>query len=564
MGDATLSLGGQSGRIINLTNLGTTMYASAVCFKRGVTVALAVVAWLLTVQTAQAQTYRHVWTTTEDFETGTQTNVNATAPPDQLQLNLGQIETPYMWVSNTNSSTIARIESATGRVLSITPLPGTDPSRTAVDIDFNCWVAVRDNDGLAYKLGALDGALLGQTPRVGQTARGVAINSAGDVWVSSSEFDGEGYGWMKVNPSTFEPLTSFQSNIGSYGITIGPFGKMFSTTAWLGQDSVEDSVQRIDSETGEIEQRWRVNPALGPDGAALYGIAADIDGNLWGAVRYPGSSVVAIDGDYQCPDDASDCAISVGNGMLYNIDVRPILFASGAYEPDNIDDALIYGRGIGVDANGFVWAVFNDRTTGSDRETEVQQSYAVKIDRTTGEPILAVPVGINTVGISPDADGFIWVVNQRGGGSNFVDHPCPEGGNSNGNGTVTKLRSSDGSVVATYPTCGNGPYTYSDLFGYTLRSVTLRSGTWRAVHDSGRPDLEWERINWTSQEFNDTTFRVRVRAADDLETLATQPFVSVSNNDPLPLRGQFVEVDTFLFTRNDFIGPVLEDMDRCC
>ncbi|MBH25144.1 MAG: hypothetical protein CMH57_11965, partial [Myxococcales bacterium] len=428
------------------------MHSPAMSYGRGALVAVLVAAlsalWGAT--QAEAQTYRHTWTTTADFEEGALTNVNAAS--DQLQLNLGQIETPYLWVSNSNSSTVAQIETATGQVVSVTSLPGSNPSRTAVDIDFNCWVAVRDTAGRAFKISAEDGSVLGQTPTVGQTARGVAITSAGEVWVSSSEFDGRGYGWMKVDPITFQPLVEFQNVIGSYGLAINPFGKMFTTTSWLGDAGVEDSVQRLNSATGEVEQRWKVNPALGPDGAALYGITVDLNGDLWGAVRYPGSSVVWIDGDHQCPDGATECDVSVGDGIRRNIDVRPILFESGAYEPSNANNALIYGRGIAVDANGFVWAVFNDRTSASDRDTPVQQSYAVKVDAATGEPILATPTGINSVGITPDANGFIWVVNQRGGGPNLIAHACPEGGDDSGNGTVTKLRSSDGSVVATYPT----------------------------------------------------------------------------------------------------------------
>ncbi len=492
---------------------------------------------------AEAQTYRKTWTATADFGEGTEVNVNSGVVPDQLQLNLNQIETPYLWVANTSSNNVSRIETATGRVLSVTDLPGgSSPSRTAVDIDFNCWVGTRNSTGRGYKLSARDGSILGQTPYVGRTTRGVAINAAGEVWFSSSQNDGRGFGWMRVNPDDFQPTTTFQNNLGSYGLSIDPFGKIWTSTSWLGGESV----QKVDSVRGFIEQRFRLNGL----GGNIYGITSDINGDAWGAV-WATNTVVWIDGQYACPNNGTDCALTVGNGINALIDVRGVIDAAGGSR------GAYGGRGIAVDANGFVWAVFNDLGTAGWTNAV---SYAVKIDGATGEPILATRVGRAAVGITPDADGFIWVVNYAGTGDNPVLHSCPNGFDPNTGGSVTKLRSSDGSVVATYPTCGQQPYTYSDMAGYNLRSVTLRSGTWRVTHDSGRSNLEWGNINWHSKEFSDTTFRIRVRAANDADALAAAPFGEVGNGDDMPLRGRFIEVEAFFFTRNDFLGPVLEDL----
>ena len=503
---------------------------------------VALLAVLLLATSASAQTYRHTWTSTADFEGGTEVNVNASTIQDQLQLNLNQIETPYLWVANTDSSTVSRIETATGRVLSVTDLPsGSSPSRTAVDIDFNCWVGTRTTTGRAYKLSASDGGIIGQTPYVGRKTRGVAINAAGEIWISSSENDGRGFGWMKVDQNNFQPLTAFQNNLGSYGLSIDPFGRIWTATAWLGGTSV----QRVDSVRGFVEQRFRISG----EGGNVYGITADINGDAWGAL-WATHKVVWVDGEYECPNNTEDCTVTVGNGLNAVIDVRPVINAAGG-------TGNYGGRGIARDANGFVWAVFNDLGTSGWTNAV---SYAVKIDSTNGEPILATRVGRAAVGITPDADGFIWVVNYAGDGTNRVNHPCPNGFNNTTGGSVTKLRSSDGSVVATYPTCGVRPYTYSDMAGYQLRSVTLRSGTWRAVHDSGRANLEWGDINWRSQEFSDTTFRVRVRAAENLDDLARAPFADIENGDDMPLLGRYIEVEAFFFTRNDFLGPVLEDL----
>ena len=494
---------------------------------------------------ASAETYRHVWTTTADFDGGTHVNTNAQDVADQLQLNLGQIETPYLWVSNSSSNTVARISTATGQVLSVTDIPGLGPSRTAVDLDFDCWVALRsDTNGRAYKLDADTGNILAQTAVAGRNTRGVAITAAGHVWISSSVNGGNGYGWLKVEPDRGTTLASFQNDLGSYGIAIDPFGRIWSATSWLGGSSL----QWIDADRGGVVQRWLLDQYCGAS-CYFYGLTVDVNGDTWGTFWKDGwedsAQVYWMDGDYRCPNDQTTCTVSDGNGIRRRIDVRGVLNAAGATR-------RVGGRGVAVDANNFVWAVFNDEGSGT------RQSYAVKIDGETGEPILATPTGRNSVGITPDADGFIWVVNQSGAGPNPQNLSCPPG--RSGNGTVTRLRSSDGSVVATYPTCGGGPYTYSDMAGYNLRSVTLRSGTWRGTHDSGLTARPWGRVRWTSREFDETTLRVRARVADTRGELAARPWVEVGNGDPLPFLGRYLEAEVFFFTRNDFLGPVMEDL----
>ena len=522
---------------------------------------VAVLAGVLLADYADAQTYRKSWTLTSDFNEGANVNTNQTSPPDQVQLNLDGIETPYLWVANSSSGTLARISTETGRVLSISTVPGGSPSRTAVDLNFDCWTGNRQSNGPIHKYRAADGAYLGSSEHVGVRVRGIAINAAGEVWASTSEGDNPRT-WLKINPEqppipgqAFETLTTIGNNYGSYGIAIDAFGRMFSTTAWIGGTRV----QRFDADTGAIQQVWQ----HGGYGGNVYGLTVDIDGNPWGAVwRTP--YVLWFNGSYECPDGALDCAVSCNgstsaacidpdgsHGLKGAINVQPAIEAAGGGH-------RIGGRGIAVDANGFVWAVFNDTTNVFENRWTLSPSYAVKIDRTTGQVVSVTRVGIATVGITPDARGFIWVVNYGGGGANLVNHPCPDG--HTGNGTVTKIRSSDGRVVETYPTCGTNPYTYSDMAGYNLRSVTLRSGRWTNTHDSGRPNLEWGNIRWTEETFDDTTFRVRYRIANTEADLANQEWVEVTNGGELNGFGQFIEVEAFFFTRNDFIGPVLKDL----
>ncbi|MEO1272193.1 MAG: hypothetical protein AAFX99_29200, partial [Myxococcota bacterium] len=135
-------------------------------FSRPIFIGCVALVMAATSSPAHAQTYRKIWTTTADFNEGVQVNVNATAVPDQLQLNLGQLETPYLWIANSGDSTVSRIDTATGRVLSVTEIPrdpsgeSVGPSRTAVDLNFDCWVALRSTaNGFVYKLSAETGEI---------------------------------------------------------------------------------------------------------------------------------------------------------------------------------------------------------------------------------------------------------------------------------------------------------------------------------------------------------------------------------------------------------------------
>ncbi len=484
---------------------------------------------------AGARTVSQTWTSSDDFGLGVTINVNYTDVADQLQLNLSQIETPFLWVANSASDTVAQIDPSSGLVLQVVAV-GDNPSRVAIDLDFNCWVGMRGNesgDGRAQvmKVDAETGTVT-PGPWVGATVRGVSVNRQGDIWVSSSELYGGAFQWKLVNPETMAVMISTSSNIGSYGIAMSPFGTMFSSTSWLGGHAIE----RFNAYTGELEQRWN----LGSIVSNLYGFAVDSSGNLWGGM-WCEPSVLWIDGNYQCPGGATECTITEGNGIIRRIDVSAELGSDAG------------GRGVAIDNNGDVWVVFNANcgswTTAS--------SYVVKLDGVTGDLLDYAQVGTAAVGVGYTTNGSIWTVNYGGGGPNYVAHACP--GSHSGNGTITQLQSSDLAVVGSYPTCGNSPYTYSEMSGYSMRSSLLRSGTWTTQFDSQVDNVDWDAISWEELVSNETLIEVRARTSHDLSTWST--WVGVGNGQAMGVPpGRYLEIEVFLHTTSDSVSPILESL----
>jgi MYXO-CTERM domain-containing protein len=569
---------------------------------------------------AGAQTYQHVWTTTADFEEGAAraVNVNATDVADQLQLNLSGIETPYVWVSNTSSNTVAQISTEDGTVLRVVGGLGTDPSRTAVDVNFDCWVGYRGGDALGFldATGAADelfvNADFAGAVGIGEAfdrPRALAINVEGDVWVGNWDnndmrlHDGETGAILNTYVTPVRPWDPATDAVGQstrpilggggpYGFSLDAFGNL-----WVSQRG--DWVGQYDALTGEHLMTYTF-----PFFVDFYGIASDIDGNVWlgngqnsGVVQLPRSEVE------RCND--------VGTTPCFASGARQINPPASMNDP-NGDGLCSVSRGVAVDAVGNVWVncfgASGDWACRDDGDNAIMH-----VDGSTFDVLGIYEVGDGPLGITATADGSIWTVNQCGGGpARDTTRRCPNGSltactttcsggevcvdgtcryNHNTGGTVTRMRGSDGSVIATYPTCGNAPYTYSDMAGYNLRSVALRSGFWRQVHDSSLTDREWARLDWNTALPQGTQLVFSITAANSsgglvggdlpdqviIDTDASEVCVVDASAgttctpvaDPrragvsiasLGLFGRYFAVEAFLFTRNDFLGPVIEDL----
>ena len=617
---------------------------------------------------ADAQTHQAIFDLTDQFEGGDVidlVNVNATTIRDQLQLDLSGIETPYLWVANSVSNEVVQMSTEDGRVLRVVRLPNPehsseiaiDPSRTAVDADFNCWVGYRGGDAV----GRLD--VTGAEDVVFQNAdydlgaeepwwkpRGVAINADGNIWIGNwgeRRIDGDRVyidpamrlldpdtgALMNLterpirlyNPATDAPESTFVNLAPSgtgrpYGFSLDAFGNL-----WVAQRN--NHIGQYDALTGEHVVTYVFEPTFSVD---FYGIAVDIDGNVWvgnGAnhnlVYLPREEIDRCEAEEA--EEADPDGLCTVQGTPPGGD--PTEYVQIISPPTSVDDDGVCGtgRGVAVDQSGNVWVNCFGRPWSCNAS---EDNSVMHVDGATLDVIGVYEVGLGPVGITATADGSVWTVNQCGGAparpagefdfdlwiDHRVDYTCPNGsldaceesGDCSGSevcvdeggggecrfnpvngGTVTQLRGSDGKVIATYPTCGTGPYTYSDMAGYNLRSVALRSGWWHKVYDAGDTVDLWQRIDWDVAMPADTEIHFRIGAGanrddltddlpheivlnsedgtvciDGIEPCATPTDLTEGGLDltSLGLQGRYLGIEVFLLTRNDFLGPIVEDV----
>jgi len=303
----------------------------------------------------------HTWTDNTDWAEGQEENVNHTDVADQIQLSeqtQPQIETPFIWIANSGSNTVAKIDTRTGSQYPGSPYRVcSNPSRTAVDVFGNCWVGCR-SDGRLMKLRMDDGATLVDVhPGSGNVVRAVAIDGEGFVWAGIYDSNQ----MVKVDPNTGAVIKTV-NNVGCpYGAAAEKNGHIWVVSRCQNQVTLLDR-------NGSIVGRYGIT--------SPYGIATDSDGHAWVA-RYSGNRVVQF---------------SVNNGAV----LRDVSI-SGA------------GRGVAVDANGFVWVAMSSN------------NRVAKVDPVAGRSLFDVNVGANPVGVAVDDQNKIWVVNQSSSSATKID-----------------------------------------------------------------------------------------------------------------------------------------------
>jgi len=184
-------------------------------------------------------------------------------------------------------------------------------------------------------------------------------------------------------------------------------------------------------------------------------------------------------------------------------------------------------------------------------------------------------VGTGPTGVSVDAAGKIWAANI---GTHNVMRIDPNAGQivltTNVVGGVTNIITNHVGLVDMVVDLGDGsfhpepynlaasPYNYSDMTGFNNRIVnpTLQpyKGYWMVIHDSGVPELWWDRISWDAAVPDGCNIEVFVRASDDRSALARQRFLQVTNNVVIQeLRGRYIELRVALIRDDPTKQPVL-------
>jgi hypothetical protein len=459
-----------------------------------------------------AAVWQRLYTDNGDFDEGVLDGVNHTEVADQLQLNKIPTTFPFAWIANSGEGTVSKIDTATGIEVAryrTGPNGGSDsPSRTAVDFDGNCWVANRAFGGQ----GSVVKILL---------SGGIDRNHNGVIDTSTGPGDVKAW-WQ-------DERVVLAVNVGSWNDVPRSLAIDGDGNVWVGLYYASKYVV-LNGYTGN----WIADV---PVGGNPYGAAIDAHGILWSATLQWGIDKVDIatrtylksyylGGAYGIAVDGSGFVWVGGYGSwadLFKFD--PATETAQAFNAPGSN-----GRGVCVDSVGNIWVALGYGSPNN----------LVAKFRSDGSLVGTYQVGWNPCGVGTDADGNIIVVCQD-------------------SWQVYKLDQTTGAPLWVTPV-GNTPYTYSDFTGYTIRNITQKTGTWTVVFDSGVPANAWGKASWTSNEPEDTSVAVQVRAADAIADLDLQPWLDVSNGiDFGGVSGQYIQIKARLTTTTEE-SPILYDL----
>ncbi|MBW2701552.1 MAG: hypothetical protein JRF33_12115 [Deltaproteobacteria bacterium] len=481
------------------------------------------------------------FTSQADWESGSMSGLNPDAT-GSLQMNAGLalFETPFMWVPNSTDRTVSKIDTKTMEVLGTFDLVDRDgewcynPSRTTVDIQGNVWVGCRGNasyinrsavtagmvpatvDNKIMKISGQNGSIL-ISRRVGHAPRSLSLDANNHLWVGCSvddtvwEVDGDtgacyrGEGAGCPNPAI--PVDDFP-----YGSVVDQRGHLWIVHNRIAIGNPADLVTEINTQDGLV---LGVYGPYDREGCMdLYGIAVDQLNNIW-LGGFACDDVLKIKGtDGVNPADG----ITYATGELI-----------GAY--------LVGGslsRGVAVDLDGNVWVASSTTATIS------------KIKGSDGELLATIGVGDGPIGVGIDAWGNGWAVSRVAN-------------------TVTRINGLDMSDTFVVPV-GLGPYSYSDMLGLSLRTITHQNdgfAWWLGNVDSGMESPDWLSINWVADAPDGTRVEARFRCHENEEELATASW-GESLTEPgeisCPTGGRYGQVEIRMYAAGTARSPVLESV----
>ncbi|MBW1810127.1 MAG: hypothetical protein JRJ87_18160 [Deltaproteobacteria bacterium] len=453
--------------------------------------------------------FSKTFTSDEDFDSGIESGVNHTSQPDQLQMNLGRavFETPFIWIPNSTDNTVSQIDTRSGIVIGTFPLEKDgasclNPSRTTVNKNNDVWIACRGSANAA-KVSHEDGHVMMIVPLEG-IPRGMAIDARDNIWIGCGDAE---------------------------------------------KDDL-DPVYKLNEETGECLMGNQPGCLAAPLMVAdwPYGAAVDQRGYLWmlsnhhwsdGTLTKIDTSNDTIVGAYKRTDGG--CAIfygiaidQLGDVWTGNTSCDDVLKFDGE-TGDFIDGYLSGGsvtRGVSVDLDGNIWVA----NSGTDTAT--------KLNGRTGAILHTLNVGSHPIGIGVDAYGHVWAVNRNANNVYKI------------NGITFDIQ-----IIPV----GQGPYTYSDMLGTALRTITLSrdaSAYWTVSYDTRAQFPDWKTISWNSQEPGDSTIRVRNRCAAEEAGLYTATWSDqMDAGGPMNcLQERWIQVEVEFNAPDLATTPMLEDL----
>ena len=473
-----------------------------------------------------------------------------------------------VWIANTNEGTVSRLDATSGRELaryaSVLPVAGLRPfdepcdklgghgncpSRTAVSMEGDVFVANR--------------AFAGQGS-VTKILGAACPDRNGDGNVRTSH-DADGDGRIALDdPAEFfgslDECLAFTVPVGPSGgvlraLAVDPFQPPGAGSVWAGAYE-EQAIYRVHGVTGEVLSR--VPLPLHP-----YGALMAQDGTLWvTSLAGVDDAIVSVDGvseevselipvrnSQSCTDHRSKGGYGITIDRVGRVWLGGwVCEAALRYDPANQEwfsvqlPGLGYTRGVAADAAGYVWAAQSHQAVSPFEMLGRVTRFSAEDggDRKTYE----LPGQRETIGVGVDSAGAIWAVSKD---------------------TDTATRIDPSTDQMTHHPVGDGPYTYSDFTGYSLRTFIAPAGLWfgtaRACPAEVRP--QWRRLSWEAQRPEGTRLQIYLRAADHPSALDQAYRFGPYESSPIDLqdaqlpRSSHLRVEVEMEARGRDAAPVL-------
>lgn len=479
---------------------------------------------------------------------------------------------PFIWLPDSQGGTISKYNTVTGKEMARyrtgpnkpTLLWG-NPSRTTVDLEGNVWVTNRNVPIAGCSTSAdlqrrIDNRQLATVVKIGLFEAGGCIDRNGDgiITTSTGPSDVKDWtaGWAEGIIGAQDECIVLNVALAHPRATSPCDARMVAVDArnnlYVGGNTTS-AIYHLDGDTGRIKKARNVK-------RGHYGGVLSRDGYIW--------------------------SNQAGSDMVEKID--PGLEQSWLY-PTGISGKPVPAYGIAIDVFGKVWiSSWTANFSRRDPDGSNLQVYSQGNGRTTAQGIttnaegdvfiagsLSSPanhvghydkngtflreyqIGTKPTGVAIDAAGKLWAAGWTANTNASSPHKNKV--------TAARIDLSTGKIDE-FPIAGPS-YTYSDVTGYVVKTVTAPSGTWTVTQDCGTC-TNWRSVAWTAYVPTRTNIEVRARSAADPDLLKTKEWIDVDNDRRIPatgddsLRGRFIQVEVKLIaeSRDDGATPIIYDV----
>jgi streptogramin lyase len=469
-------------------------------------------------------------------------------PTGGLVLDTNTVQFHMLWVANSAENTVTKLDTDTGKEVARYAICG-NPSRTAVDLNGDCWAACRA-DGKVAKI-TLDPAEC-----VDKNGNGVvetSVDSNGDGKITGSE----------LLPAGADECVRFMVQPDTSDTWMRAVAIDKDNFAWVGY-YFSQKVYRLDPTTGATVATVNLTPFTN---ARPYGFAIDKEQRLWMSLRDgtpPALGMIDLKSFpltpqvWGTPGSHNTYGIAIdSNGFVWlaggeNRNVSRFNPTTKTFNTVNLLD-YPYTRGIAASTDGKVY-VAHHTWSGACSSSH----YVSVFDSATGQLADIINYAGNNpnkgpVGLSFDFDGNLWAINQ-----------CDS--------SASKIDAATGQLIGTYPV-GANPYTYSDMTGFALKTVVAPEGTYTHTFKGWEGAVtQWYQINAGVTTPPGTAFEVSWRTADSVAALAGAPWsakvgpfppatMPIDLTDYGAIVGKYLQVEVTLEGSDDGTTPILKSLD---